>query len=153
MSFEEGDLGMPVDRRRSERHPVGFYVDQFIDDQPLRCFTTDLSLVGLYMERPVQAINRSSKYIQLEFRLPRCSDSIWATGEVIYDRLDSRFHGTAVRFDVMAEGHRRMLSEWLNDTDRTGRFIVHPRLRRPKVSISRPKPPAELGIAAGAGTE
>lgn len=144
---------MPVDRRRSERHTVGFYVDQLIDNEPLRCFTTDLSSIGLYMERPVQAINRSSRYIQLEIKLPRCTDSIWATGEVIYDRLDSHFHGTAVRFDVMAEGHRRMLSNWLSDTDRTGRFIVHPRLRQPKVSISRPKPSAEVGIAARAGNE
>ena len=144
---------MRVDRRRSQRHPVGFHVDQIIDDQPLRCFTTDLSAIGLYMERPVQAINRSSKYIQLEFRLPRCADSIWATAEVIYDRLDSHFHGTAVRFDVMAEGHRRLLSSWLRDADRTERFIVHPRLRQPKVSISRPKPPAEVRIAARAWNE
>jgi hypothetical protein len=130
---------MNRNRRRSERHAVGFYVDQFINDEPLRCFTTDLSTIGLYMERPVQPINRASKLIQLEITLPRSSDSIWAVGEVIYDRLDSLFHGTAVCFQVMAHAHRRVLCDWLHESSRTDRFLTHPQRRPSPVSVSRPR--------------
>lgn len=125
---------MQRNRRRSERHAVGFYVDQFVNDEPFRCFTTDLSSIGMYMERPVQAINRSSKFVQLEIKLPRSSDSIWALGEVIYDRLDSVFHGTAVSFTAMAQRQRRFLCEWLHETERTARF----ELPVPRVAINRP---------------
>lgn len=124
---------MQRNRRRSERHSVGFYVDQFVNDEPHRCFTTDLSAIGLYMERPVQAINRSSRLVQLEIKLPRSSDSIWALGEVIYDRLDSVFHGTAVCFTAMARSHRRYLCEWLQESRRVDRF-----LQTSQVRISRP---------------
>ena len=130
---------MQRNRRRSQRHPVGFYVDQFINDEPFRCFTTDLSSIGLYMERPVQPINRASKFIQLEIALPHSSDSIWAVGEVIYDRLDSLFHGTAVCFQAMAQAHRRFLCEWLHESQRSERFPSHPMSRKPKVSVSRPR--------------
>lgn len=123
---------MPGNRRRSERHAVGFYVDQFVNDEPYRCFTTDLSSIGLYMERPVQPINRCSKVVQLEIKLPRSSDSIWAVGEVIYDRLDAIFHGTAISFTAMAHRHRRFLCEWLHESQRTDRFVLRqPRVLRP----------------------
>jgi hypothetical protein len=126
---------MPRNRRRSERHAVGFYVDQFVNEEPFRCFTTDLSSIGLYMERPVQPINRSSKFVQLEITLPRSSDSIWALGEVIYDRLDSLFHGTAVCFTAMAHKQRRLLCEWLHETERTARFVTPIKT----VAINRPE--------------
>jgi hypothetical protein len=123
---------MPRNRRRSERHAVGFYVDQFVNDEPFRCFTTDLSSIGLYMERPVQPINRCSKFVQLEIKLPRSSDSIWALGEVIYDRLDAIFHGTAVCFTAMAHRQRRFLCEWLHESTNTERFVLRqPRVLRP----------------------
>jgi hypothetical protein len=125
---------MTRNRRRCERHAVGFYVDQFVNEEPFRCFTTDLSSIGLYMERPVQAINRSSKFVQLEIKLPQSTDAIWALGEVIYDRLDSRFHGTAVCFTAMAHRQRRLLCEWLRETEGPARFQA-PRLG---VSIARP---------------
>jgi hypothetical protein len=125
---------MSRNRRRCERHAVGFYVDQFVNEEAFRCFTTDLSSIGLYMSRPVQPINRSSKFVQLEIKLPRSSDSIWALGEVIYDRLDSLFHGTAVCFTAMAQKQRRLLCDWLHESERTARFEVPIK----RIEISRP---------------
>ena len=114
---------MTSNRRRSERHAVGFYVDQFVDDSPHRCFTTDMSSIGLYMERLASEIERPTSVIQMEIPLPNTSDSIWACGEVVYDRLDSMFHGTAVRFTGMARFHQRMLREWLRETKRKNIFF------------------------------
>ena len=106
---------MTLNRRRSERLPVGFYVEQIVGDDPHRCFTSDLSSIGLYMERP-RAARAPLRVVQLEIPLPNTSDSIWAKGEVVYDRFDALFHGTAVRFTGMARFHQRMLREWLRET-------------------------------------
>jgi hypothetical protein len=127
---------MMRNRRRSARLPVGFYVDQIVGDDPHRCFTTDLSAIGLYMERRVEPLRRSSKIVQLEIPLPQTSDSIWAKGEVIYDRFDALFHGTAVRLTGMARAHQRMLREWLRESARRDRISAHP--LRPNVFVHRP---------------
>ena len=123
-------------RRRSARLPVGFYVDQIVGDDPHRCFTTDLSSIGLYMERMVEPLRRSSKIVQLESEVWGRGISSWAMGEVVYDRFDALFHGTAVRFTGMARFHQRMLREWLRETTRRDRVSAHP--LRPQVFVHRP---------------
>jgi hypothetical protein len=128
---------MSRNRRRSERIPVGFYVNQIISDDPHRCFTTDLSTIGLYMERLAEPLQRSSSLVQLEIQLPSTSDSIWAKAEVIYDRFDALFHGTAVRFTGMARSHQRLLRDWLRESTRPGRLITAPPSREP-TRIARP---------------
>jgi hypothetical protein len=128
---------MTSNRRRSARIPVGFYVDQIVSEDPHRCFTTDLSAIGLYMERLAAPLERSSSVVQLEIPLPSTSDSIWAKGEVIYDRFDALFHGTAVRFTGMARQHQRLLREWLRETAWEDRTLgLHP--FRPNVRVQRP---------------
>lgn len=127
-------------RRRSQRHPVGFYVEQIVDDAPHRCFTSDLSPVGLYMERLAEPLQRRSAVVQIEIPLPNTSDALWAKAEVVYDRFDSLFHGTAVRFIAMARGHERWLREWLRDSEHGYRFAgVHP--FRERVRVVRPNIP------------
>jgi len=128
---------MSSNRRRSERIPVGFYVDQIICDDAHRCFTTDLSAIGLYMERLAEPMQRNSTVVQLEIQLPSTTDSIWAKAEVIYDRFDALFHGTAVRFTGMARMHQRLLREWLRDTTRIERVVTRPPFRG-ETRIARP---------------
>lgn len=131
---------MSSNRRRSARHSVGFYVEQFVNDEPQRCFTTDLSAIGLYMERLVEPMQRSSKVVQLEITLPETADSIWASGEVVYDRIDSLFHGTAVRFTNMARTHQRWLRDWLRESERAERFAPsHPLRHANIVRVHRPE--------------
>jgi hypothetical protein len=139
---------MTHNRRRSERVPVGFYVEQIISDDPHRCFTTDLSPIGLYMERLAAPLERSSSVVQLEIPLPNGSDSIWAKGEVIYDRFDALFHGTAVRFTGMARYHQRLLRDWLRETAREERVVGFHPFRAP-VRVERPWPVA-LGVSSWA---
>jgi hypothetical protein len=128
---------MSRNRRRSERVPVGFYVDQIISDDPHRCFTTDLSAIGLYMERLAEPLRRATSVVQLEIPLPSTTDSIWAKGEIIYDRFDALFHGTAVRFTGMARFHQTLLRDWLQATARGERIsALHP--FRPQIRVHRP---------------
>jgi len=132
---------MSNNRRRAERLPVGFYVDQVVGNDLHRCFTTDLSSLGIFVERVAEPLRRSSSIVQLEIPLPEVNETLWAKGEVVYDRIDSLFHGSAIRFAGMARAHERMLRDWLWDTGRHGRTLELPLqpYREQKIAIHRPK--------------
>ena len=139
----------PSNRRQAPRSPVGFYIEQFIEDEPHRSFLTDLSAAGLYMERPIELLSRRSDVVQVELPLPG-EETLWAKCEVVYDRFDSLFHGTAVRFTGMARRHQRLLREWLRETSSEQRALEpRPRLTStkastPDVKILRPGRPQAL---------
>jgi hypothetical protein len=118
---------------------------QFIGDQPHRCFTTDLSAIGLYVERLVEPFERNSTVVQVELPLPDTSDAIWAKGEVVYDNFDSLFHGTAIRFTAMARKHQRMLRDWLREENRvqTRESVQSPQMDG-EVVILRPQKRVEI---------
>ena len=124
-------------RRRFQRLPVGFYVEQIIEEDAHRCFTSDLSAIGMYMERLATPLWRQSAVVQIEIPLPDTSDSLWAKAEVVYDRMDTLFHGTAVRFTGMARSHQRLLREWLRESDHTRRGAAR-NPQRPQVRVVRP---------------
>jgi hypothetical protein len=112
---------MITERRRSQRYPVSLYIRLATDDQIHRCCLTDLSCAGLYAERPIQPLQRNSRQAQAEIRLPGTGESIWAGAELVYDRFDSLFHGSAYSFTAMARGHRELLRQWLVDNHGDGR--------------------------------
>jgi len=107
------------ERRGAHRVPVSIYVSQVVGDELHRCFSTSLSMSGLYMERMTGAFGRRSRIVQVEIPLPGENDSLWAKGVVVYDCIDPLFHGTAVRFAAMADGHRRLLLDWLGEQKRS----------------------------------
>jgi hypothetical protein len=132
-------------RRAARRVPVGFYVSTLVEDEAHRCFTTNLSATGLYMERLVSPIDRRSRIVQLELPLPGTSDTLWIKGEVVYDCVDALFHGTAVHFATMANRHRRALRDWIASFRREtyGSEIVR---TDAGIDIFRP-PPRAIGAA------
>jgi hypothetical protein len=103
-----------TDRRIAPRVPVSVYLSQYVDGETHRCFVTNLSSTGLYMERPMGSFLRTSAQVQLEIPLPdREDESIWASAEIVYDCFDALFHGTAVRFVAMTERDRARLSSFI----------------------------------------
>lgn len=104
-----------VDRRTAVRIPISLYLEQLVDDESHRCFSTSLSRTGLYMERPMQAFVRRTNQVRLEIPSPDGSSPLKAEAEVVYDCFDGLFHGTAVRFTAMSELDRRRLSSWVED--------------------------------------
>ncbi len=97
---------------------MGFYVKQMVDGEPHRCFTTNLSTRGIFLEQVLSPMERFSDVVQIEVPLPGLNDSLWTRGEVVYDRFERLFHGTAIRFTGMANKHRRLLRSWLRETSR-----------------------------------
>jgi hypothetical protein len=102
------------ERRRSPRVPVSVYLQQHVEGQTHRCFTSNLSTSGLYMERPLGSFVRHSASIQLEIPLDDGeSEPVWASAEVVYDCFDALFHGTAVRFTALGGRDRARLDAFL----------------------------------------
>jgi len=93
---------------------VSLYLDEFVDEQSHRCFSTSLSLSGLYMERPMQAFVRRTNQVRLEIPAPNGDSPLRADAEVVYDCFDGLFHGTAVRFTSMSDHDRHRLDRWVN---------------------------------------
>jgi hypothetical protein len=118
---------MQRDRRSSERQPASFYVDDLRSEQPERYFARDLSLAGVYLECPLGV--RPETQLQLEIKLPRERDTIWAQAEVVYQRSEGLFHGCGVRFTALPSEHADRLQRWLRHAGRTDRFITHPARR------------------------
>lgn len=102
----------PDERRGEPRVPVGVYLRQVVDGETHRCFASDLSVSGLYMEQPVRPFARRSNQIQLEIPLDE-GDPVWLGAEVVYDCFDALFHGTAVRFTAITERDRGRLARWV----------------------------------------
>ena len=105
---------MKDERRKAPRIPVSVYLEQHVEGQSHRCFMSDLSLTGLYMERPISSFVRHTTKVQLEIPLPdgEC-EPVWASAEIVYDCFDAEFHGTAVRFETMGDHDRQRLSAFL----------------------------------------
>jgi hypothetical protein len=135
-------MTMRSERRRSRRYPVSFYIRLAIEDQIHRCYLTELSSTGLYAQRPIQPLRRNSRLAQAEIRLPGTDESIWAGAELIYDRFDSLFHGSAYKFTTMARQHREMLQQWLDENqpgDRRRQQSAYPTGAFGQVLVLRPE--------------
>lgn len=108
-------MSISSERRRAPRVPVSVYLEQHVEGQSHRCFATNLSSTGLYMERPIESFVRHSTDVQLEIPIPDDDGGpVWASAEIVYDCFDALFHGTAVRFKALSERDRGRLKRWLS---------------------------------------
>lgn len=104
---------MVSDRRSNRRIPVDLPVTQYVDNRPIASLVSNLSATGLHARHIVEPLARSSRLIQLEFSLPGSSEPLWVKGEVVYDTIGPRYHGTGIRFLAMAPAHERVLTKWI----------------------------------------
>jgi hypothetical protein len=89
-------------------------VEQHIEGQTHRCLASNLSLSGLYMERPLSSFVRHSADIEIEIPLPDGGEPLWASAEIVYDCFSAILHGSAVRFKSMSPRDRARLSAYLS---------------------------------------
>ncbi len=101
------------ERRSAPRVPVAVAVQQRVEGQTHRCYASDLSLSGLYMERPITTFVRHSADVELEIPLPDGREPLRTEAEIVYDCFDAEVHGTAVRFKALSAHDRARLSAFL----------------------------------------
>lgn len=102
-----------LDKRFDGRIPMETYLTAYVDDRPVRAFTTNISESGLYLNTLPGPTASERAVVGLELVLPGLPETLWIAGELRYDVAeDDYFHGHGVRFRAMADRHGRMLREF-----------------------------------------
>ncbi len=118
---------LSLDRRIDYRLPLEMFLNAYVEDQPQRGFTVNVSETGILLaslalhepEPPLTPVG-------LEFKLPGFDETIWAAGEICRDTLDDYFLGRGIRFTAMASLHTRILHEYCSRARRGNRRTVGP---------------------------
>ena len=123
---------MVHDRRIGIRVPLEMFLNQYIDDRPVRALSADVSETGLSLARVTlpQGDPSAPRRIGLEFELPGTGEVIWARGQVCRERRGSIFVSTGVRFDAMARSHARLVRDFCLSRRRSQLSDMLARIRR-----------------------
>jgi hypothetical protein len=101
---------LSTDRRYRSRIPLEMYLNTYVNDRAQRAFTLNLSPSGLFLNTLPRTVVAPHTAVGLEFTLPGMEETIWAAGEICYDKTnDEYFLGRGVRFTAMAGLHARMI--------------------------------------------
>lgn len=113
--------------RQTKRLPVDLFVNKFIGDEPFACRTKDLSTDGVYLHKLIEPQRGDDDLVGIEFALPGHEEVIWAAGEVVREAGREGQEGVAIKFVSMAERHRKMLVDFIDNAD--GWVVTTPQRR------------------------
>lgn len=103
-----------AERRSAARVAVSVHTEQHVEGQTHRCLASNLSLSGVYIERPIAPFVRHSTAVELALSLPDGQASpLKAYAEIVYDCFDAVSHGSALRFTEMSAGDRARLTAFI----------------------------------------
>lgn len=103
-----------LERRGAPRMAVTVAVEQHVEGQTHRCLASNLSLTGLYIERPLSSFVRHSAMVEIEIPIPDGGEPLWASAEIVYDCFSALLHGSALRFLSMSPRDRARLAAFLS---------------------------------------
>ncbi|HEX5657492.1 MAG TPA: PilZ domain-containing protein [Polyangiales bacterium] len=103
-----------LERRGAPRMSVTVAVEQHVEGQTHRCLASNLSLSGLFMERPLSSFVRHSADVEVQIPIPDGEDPLWASAEIVYDCFSALLHGSALRFKSMSPRDRARLAAFLS---------------------------------------
>ena len=128
------------DRRLGFRISLDLMMSAFVNDRPLRALVHDVSDTGLRVDVVSGRAPAPGTPIALELTLPGAPESIWALGEVCYQRPDELAAGLGIRFVAMPAAHGRLLRD----------FCVEARRHQLAALLARITTPARRAVAAAA---
>jgi len=102
---------MTQDRRVCCRVPDSRLITEIVSENPFAASIINVSDTGIYTVKPVTSGMRGPRLVQLEIPIPEASDSVWATGEIMFETVNARRIGAGIRFRTMARAHRRMITD------------------------------------------
>jgi hypothetical protein len=102
---------MSHNKRSQFRVPESRLITEFSKNTPFASSIVNVSFDGLYTVKPCESLTTPRGLIQLEIPVPEASESIWATGEVLYEHHGAKSVGTGIRFRNMAQFHRNLLRD------------------------------------------
>jgi hypothetical protein len=102
---------MTNDRRNELRVPESRLITQLVNERPHVASVVNLSGTGVFSVKPSPSPIGLSNTVQLEIPLPEASESIWAAGEVVYERVGQSCIGAGILFTAMANRDRRFIRD------------------------------------------
>ncbi len=103
---------MVTDRRIKIRVPDNRLITEIVSERPNAASLVNVSDTGFYSVKPtVSRRLRGPRQVQVEIPLPEASESVWALGEVVFERLGLSCIGSGIRFLYMADGHRNLIRD------------------------------------------
>ena len=108
--------------RDHDRVHYEMFLNQYVDERLERGVTANVSPTGMYLHRVLKrSTARTTRFVQLEFKLPGTDEIIWARGEVRRDELelppwrrDSQLvHGSGLKLLEMPRAHRKMWRDFV----------------------------------------
>lgn len=104
---------MSSDRREYLRVPDNRLITEFISDRPNAASVVNVSDTGIFTVKPpsLRRYIKENPIIQLEIPVPEASESVWACGEVVFERMGQSCIGSGIRFVSMADFHRKLIRD------------------------------------------
>ncbi len=102
---------MPKERRDFLRVPDSRLITEITKERPNVASIVNVSSTGLYTVKKSAMAPRGKRVVQLEIPVPEASESIWAVGEVMFDRVGMTCTGSGIRFLSMADCHRKLIQD------------------------------------------
>ena len=102
---------MTFNQRTNFRIPDSRLITEFSGSTPFASAIINLSFDGMYTVKPSEDLLNPSGEIQIEIPVPEASETIWATGEIMYEKHELQSVGTGIKFKNMARSHWRLLSD------------------------------------------
>lgn len=106
---------MSSNRRGEFRVPESRLITEIATEMPYVSSIVNVSNNGLYTMKPVTSGRLGPRIIQLEIPVPEASESLWATGEIVFETESPTGVGTGIRIKQMPNCHRSLLADMVED--------------------------------------
>lgn len=102
---------MGIERRCALRVPDCRIITEINKENPSSSSVVNVSSTGVYTVKPKTVDRLGPRKVQLEIPLPEVSETVWALGEVVFDRVSRKACGSGIRFLAMAGRDERLIQE------------------------------------------
>ena len=102
-----------MNKRTNLRVPLDIYLNKFIGGVPFLVRASDISEEGIYITQLIEPTWLDDK-IGLQFVLPGRTEVIYAEGEIMRQGKRTRGQGHGIRFTLLTDRHRRMITEYID---------------------------------------
>jgi hypothetical protein len=103
---------MASERRDTLRVPDNRLITEFVRNRPDAASIVNLSYEGIYTLKSTRSRSvRGPRKIQMEIPVPEASESIWALGKIVFERVGMSCVGSGIRFLAMADSHKTLLMD------------------------------------------
>ena len=120
------------ERRLGPRVSLPIFLNQYIEDRPLRGLVSDVSPTGIHVKTvKLPAARPATRTVGLELELPGTGETIWARGEIRHRRGEGAVESAGIRFTAMPALYAKLLREYCAEARRDELSRLLARIRGP----------------------